>query len=203
MGARYDKKIAQMDFGVLWSAMTSVRQELKQAVKAMDEAYELLFYAEPEPEPEPEIDYEALERRRNDLRRHAIRVNRKLLRCSQQWLGEVLGFPKATAQTRVAQIENGVAKLTELRFESIAKVWGMTPDELEAVGTKDAAEWQQRILKALKNARGPMTIAMLADRAGLSTSDCWAELEPLIRSGQAVKSPSGGIAISNTEGQQA
>lgn len=200
MGVQYDKKIAQMDFSVLWSAMTSAKQAVQQAEKALSEAYSLLFDdAEPEPEPEPEPDYEALERRRNDLRRHAIRVNRKLLRCSQQWLGEVLGFPKGTAQTRVAQIENGVAKLTDLRFESIAKVWGMTPDELEAVGTKDAAEWQQRVLKTLKNAHGPMTIAMVADRAGLSTSDCWAELEPLIRNGDVVKSQSGGIAISNTE----
>lgn len=193
MGVQYDKKIAQMDFGMLWSAMTSAKQAVQQADKALNAAYSLLFE-----DAEPEPDHEALERRRIDLRRHAIVVERKRRHHSQVWLGQALGFPANTAQTRVAQIENGLKKLTDELFESIAKAFGLTPDELEAVGTKDAAEWQQRILKALKNARGPMTIAMLADRSGLSTSECWAELEPLVNDHRVLKVP-GGFVIANEE----
>lgn len=172
---------AQERFMDAAKAFVEAKTSENRAVAAMLDAYNAMVTG----------PVDVVEHSIEDIRRNAVFVERKRRLWSQQKLGEELGFPVSTAQARVAQIEGGFRKMTPDLFSMIARVFNLPMSELEAVGRRDAEQWGQRVLEALRCAAGPLTIAGLSDRAELSTSDCWAQLEPLLNAGRALKVPGG------------
>ncbi len=176
---------AQERFMDAAKAFVEAKTSENRAVAAMLDAYNAMVTG----------PVDVVEHHIDDIRRNAVFVQRKRRLWSQQKLGLELGFPAHTAQVRVAQIERGFRKMTADLFSRIAVVFNMPMGDLEAVGRRDAEQWGERVLSVLRCAAGPITIAGLADRAELSTSDCWTELEPLLNAGRALKVP-GGFVIS-------
>ena len=136
---------------------------------------------------------------RQSFRRNAVAIERKKRCLTQKRLGIALGFKRDDAQPRVSQIESGDRAISDSLFKACAKVFGETPESLEAIGREHASQRERKILEVLRFAHGnPVSIAALSDRLGLSTSEGWAEIEPLINDHRVLKVP-GGFVIATEE----
>lgn len=168
-------------------AFVEAKAAATRAQAAMFDAYNALVNETPIDGTDAQVD----ERRRDDYRRHAIYIERKRRTWSQQRLGDALGFPSSTAQARVSQIEGGFRAIPDDLFNRVANLFEMPAAKLEAAGREACGRWQQRLLETLRCAIEPLSIAALCDRAELSTSDGWAELEPLVNTNRVLKVPGG------------
>lgn len=174
-------------------AFAEAKAAYARAEAAMFEAYNSLVNEEPS-EPATESD-----NKRQSFRRNAVAIERKKRCLTQKRLGIALGFKRDDAQPRVSQIESGDRAISDSLFKACAKVFGETPESLEAIGREHASQRERKILEVLRFARGnPVSIAALSDRLGLSTSEGWAEVEPLVNDHRVLKVP-GGFVIATEE----
>lgn len=174
-------------------AFVEAKAAYARAEAAMFEAYSSLVNEEPS-EPATESDNQ-----RQAYRRGAVLIVRKQHCWTQKRLGLALGYKANDAQSRVSQIEAGFRGIPDEMLKAIAKVFGETPESLEAIGREHASQRERKILEVLRFARGnPVSIAALSDRLGLSTSEGWAELEPLVNDHRVLKVP-GGFVIATEE----
>lgn len=135
---------------------------------------------------------------RQSFRRNAVAIERKKRCWTQKRLGIALGFRADDAQPRISQMETGERSISDNLLKAIAEVFGETAEWLEAVGREHASRREQKILEVLRFAFLPMSIAALSERLGLSTSEGWAEIEPLVNDHRVLKVP-GGFVIANEE----
>jgi transcriptional regulator with XRE-family HTH domain len=184
----------EQDFVEASKAFVEAKGAAARAEAAMLAAYNALTKASAN----TDIDLAVSELQRQSYRRNAVAIERKKRCWTQKRLGIALGFKPDDAQPRISQMETGERVISDNLLKSIAEVFGETAEWLEAVGREHASRRAQKILEVLRLSRVPVSIAALSDRLGLSTSEGWAELEPLVNDCRVLKVP-GGFVIANEE----